>query len=606
VGFFAPVCEHVDSPLHASARRNALTASRHRAFIVPRVLGCAMALAALPVYVGLRGAPSLHEAAVFAGLAVPVLIAGLLCRTGQYERAHMIASLALAGIVTAVAVETGGIGSIAALWLIAVPLEAMLSASRRVVALAVAATMGGAIFLLLGDYLGHLGYVAQLPAVVSIEQQRAALAALGIISAAFYAAGIAFSVAALGRDRPSNAEEERYRSLASSMADVITRHARDGKVQFVSPAAEQLFGTKVQNLVGYGLFDRVHVADRPAYLSALSDSAAYGRDRSVEFRVRQEGDLSKFAWIEMRCHPVDQAVADKRGKREVVAVMRDITERKEQEVVLEEARAEAQRANDAKSWFLATMSHELRTPLNAIIGFSEMLTKEASLMIDAEKRHNYAQLINESGHHLLSVVNGILDMSKIESGNFKIVPEPFDPRRVIDDCCELLGYRARDLGIELRVEITGDLAEIVADKRSLHQIMLNLVSNAIKFTNRGGAVTVRAQSHADHIKVIVEDTGIGIGAEDLSRVGDPFFQARSSYDRRHDGTGLGLSIVKGLLSLQGGQLEIVSKLGEGTRVTVSMPLDCKASGRRSEVVSLDRQSDRATDEILDNRVRISA
>ncbi len=154
----------------------------------------------------------------------------------------------------------------------------------------------------------------------------------------------------------------------------------------------------------------------------------------------------------------------------------------------------------------------------------------------------------------LSVVNGILDMSKIESGNFEITPEPFAPKQVIDDCCELLGYKAREIGIELVVRLPDNLPEIVADKRSLHQIMLNLMSNAVKFTKRGGKVIVSASADDSFVRVTVEDTGVGIDAEDLPRIGDPFFQARSSYDRHHDGTGLGLSIVKGLLALHAGDL----------------------------------------------------
>ncbi len=146
---------------------------------------------------------------------------------------------------------------------------------------------------------------------------------------------------------------------------------------------------------------------------------------------------------------------------------------------------------------------------------------------------------------------------------------------------------------------------MVADKRSLHQIMLNLVSNAIKFTKRGGKITVRARSDAASIAVVVEDTGVGIGAEDLPRIGDPFFQARSSYDRRHDGTGLGLSIVKGLLGLHGGEIEIASKLGEGTRVTISLPLDCETVRKRGETASMPAAKLR-TSKKSDNRVRVSA
>jgi cell cycle sensor histidine kinase DivJ len=231
------------------------------------------------------------------------------------------------------------------------------------------------------------------------------------------------------------------------------------------------------------------------------------------------------------------------------------------------------------------MSHELRTPLNAIIGFSEMLTKEGSLMIGPERRREYSHLINESGHHLLSVVNGILDMSKIETGNFEIMPEPFAPEHVIGDGCDMLALKAREAGIELAVRLPEKLPQIVADKRALSQIMLNLVANAIKFSNRGGKVTVSAKAQDAVIVVTVEDNGVGIGAEDLLRVGDPFFQARSSYDRRHDGTGLGLSIVKGLLALHGGHIEIISRLGEGTRVTFHLPVNCEsASGNETSVI----------------------
>ena len=604
MGSFAPVREYVDSLIHPSAQQDALTSSRHRAFIAPRLLGSLMALAAFPVYVSLRGVPSLLEAIVFAWLIAPILTAYFLSRTGQYESAHVLSSLALTGLVTAVAVQTGGIGSFAAIWLVIVPLEAALSASRRVVALASTFAICGAGFLLI---MGQLG---ALPPVVPVDQERAALVALGIISASLYATGLALGAESLARTSflLLYAEEDRYRLLARNMTDVITRHARNGTVQFVSPAAEPLFATKVQDLLGYGLFERVHVADRPAYLTALADSTSLGESRSAEFRVRKstpEGAAAKFVWVEMRCRALDAAAGEIAGAREVVGVMREITRRKEKEVALEEARAEAERANAAKSRFLATMSHELRTPLNAIIGFSEMLTKEGSMMIDAKRRHDYAHLINDSGHHLLAVVNGILDMSKIESGNFEITPEPFAPRQVIQECCTLLGYKAREVGIDLVVALPDSLPNMVADKRSLHQIMLNLVSNALKFTKRGGKITVSAQSDADTMTVVVEDTGVGIGTEDLPRIGDPFFQARSSYDRHHDGTGLGLSIVKGLLGLHGGDIAIVSKLGEGTRVAIRLPLDCEAARKRNEIAST-RQPEQLPDNSSDNRVRISA
>jgi cell cycle sensor histidine kinase DivJ len=586
VNFLTPVWNYVDALVYPAARLDALTAARHRAFIAPRLLGSFAALACFPVYVALRGAPSALEVGVFGWLVAPILIAYFLSRTGRYESAHALSAFSLTGLVTVVAWFTGGIGSFAAIWLVVVPLEAALSASRRVVALASTFALAAAGLLLV---LSASNLVAPATTLVS---EHGALTAFGIISAALYATGIALGAEQLARTSfwLLYAEEDRYRLLARNITDVITRHGRNGAVLFVSPAAGSLFGVLPNELAGHGLFDRVHVADRPAYLTALADAASVGESRSVEFRIRRGGNgepqAGHFVWIEMRCRPLDQT-SDRpnAGEREVVAVLRDISERKTQEQAIEIARSESERANAAKSRFLATMSHELRTPLNAIIGFSEMMTND-SLVLDAGRKLEYAKVINDSGRHLLSVVNGILDMSKMETGNFEITPEPLMPARAIASCCDLLAPKARDAGVELKTRIAANLPEIVADRRALNQILINLVSNAIKFTPRGGSVTVGAQCDSSEFIVVVEDTGVGIGEDDLPRLGEAFFQARTSYDRRHDGTGLGLSIVKGLVSLHGGAIDIRSRLGEGTCVTVRLPINCEGSRPPVEPIKL--------------------
>jgi cell cycle sensor histidine kinase DivJ len=579
VGSLKSVRDYLDLLVHPTAQQDALTTARHRAFIAPRLLGSIIALAAMPLYIAMRGVPSVLEVVVFAWLVAPILTAYFLSRTGYYESAHVLSSLALTGLVTAVSLKTGGISSFAAIWLVVVPLEAALSASRRVVATSSTIALAAAGLLLLCNALDLV------PQPLPSEQGQGALAALGIVSASLYATGLALGAESLARTSfwLLYAEEDRYRLLAKNMTDVITRHGRNGAVLFASPAAEALFGTRISDLHGHGLFDRVHVADRPAYLTALADAATFGEARSVEFRVRHDtADPragAQFIWIEMRCRPFDaicgEAVPSE--QREVVAVMRDITQRKSQEQALLDARAEAERANAAKSGFLATMSHELRTPLNAIIGFSEMLLNEEQLRIDAARRQDYARLINESGHHLLSVVNGILDMSKIETGEFEVRPEPFVLGPVISNCCSLLALKARDAGVELAVDLPDGLPEITADKRAMKQILLNLLSNAIKFTNRNGRVTTSVRIDGTMAVIAVADNGIGISADDLSRLGKPFFQARGSYDRPHEGTGLGLSIVKGLAALHGGEISIESRLGEGTRITVRLPIDCDAA-----------------------------
>jgi two-component system, cell cycle sensor histidine kinase DivJ len=579
----APVRDYIDALVHPAARRDALTAARHRAFIAPRLLGGLIALAAFPLLWATRGAPGTLEAVALGWLIVPILVACFLSRTGRLEQAHVLSSLALTILVTLVAAASGGIASFAAIWLVLVPLDAALAASRKAVIAAALFALAAAGLLLL---LSAAGFAAVPP--VNVEESRM-LSALAIGAASLYATGLALGAESMARTgiRLRTAEEARYRLLARNMTDVIARHGRNGTVLFISPAAETLFGAPPHQLRGQGLFDRVHVADRPAFLTALSDAAAQDANRSVEFRVRRAPAVAAahrdphYVWVEMRCRPLAREAGEAAdgGDRQVVSVMRDVSERKLQEQVLEAARAEAERANAGKSRFLATMSHELRTPLNAVIGFSDMLANEQTMNLDASRRRDYAQTINESGHHLLAVVNGILDMSKIEAGHFAVTPEPFALAPAAEGCCDLMALRAREAGIDIVMRLPGDLPEVLADRRAVKQILLNLLSNAVKFTDAGGRVTVSAAAEDGCIALSIADTGIGIGADDLPRLGDPFFQAQSDYDRPRDGAGLGLSIVKGLLDLQDGRMQISSRPGEGTCVTVRLPA-VRAARRR--------------------------
>jgi cell cycle sensor histidine kinase DivJ len=568
----------LDALLHPSARYDALTRARHRVFIAPRLLGSLAAFAAFPVYLAMRGAPTAPEVVAFAWLIAPILLSWFLSRTGRYEGAHILSSLALAGLVMMLATTTGGIESFAAIWLVIVPLEAALSASRRVVTFASALALSCACLLIV------LGHFDMLPAPEANPALRPIFVAFGVASATLYAAGLAFGAESLARTSVSLlfVEEDRYRLLARNMSDVISRHHKNGAVRFISPAAEAMLGAPVARLLGHGLFDRVHVADRPAYLTALSDAARGGEARSVEFRLRRDvprgrergqGSQMDFIWVEMRCRPLERLLETKTpSEAEVVAVMRDVTDRKNQEQALDLARTIAEQADASKTRFLATMSHELRTPLNAIIGFSEMIVQEDALLLDSARRREYAQLINDSGQHLLSVVNGILDMSKMESGNFEISPEPFAPREALLNCCNLLALKARESAIDLVIRAPDNLPVMTGDPRAFRQIVLNLVSNAIKFTEHGGTATVSASVEGARLILRVADTGVGIAAEDLKRIGDPFFQAGKTYQRRHEGTGLGLSIVKSLVGLHGGEMTVQSKIDEGTTVMVALPL----------------------------------
>ncbi len=424
----------LDALLHPSARYDALTSARHRAFMAPRLLGSLAAFAAFPVYLAMRGAPTALEVAAFAWLIAPILLSWFLSRTGRYEGAHVLSSLALAGLVMTVAMTTGGIESFAAIWLVVVPLEAALSASRRVVAFASALALACTALLIVS------GHFELLPPADPSAVLRGVFMAFGVASATLYAAGLAFSAESLARTSVSllYVEEDRYRLLARNMSDVISRHRRNGAVQFISPAAED-----DARHAGAAAARPRPVRPRPCRRSPGLSHGAVGRrarrrgaQRGISSatgcaarRERGGSHSVDFIWVEMRCRPLEQASeAAAPLEAEVVAVMRDVTDRKIRNRRLKLARTAAEQADAAKSRFLATMSHELRTPLNAIIGFSEMLVHEDVLMVDAARRKEYAQLINDSGQHLLSVVNGILDMSKMETGNFEISPEPFAPR----------------------------------------------------------------------------------------------------------------------------------------------------------------------------------
>ncbi len=292
-----------------------------------------------------------------------------------------------------------------------------------------------------------------------------------------------------------------------------------------------------------------------------------------------------FIWVEMRCRPLEQVPA---AEAEVVAVMRDVTDRKMQEQALDLARSAAEAADAAKTRFLATMSHELRTPLNAIIGFSEMIVQEDLLMLDAARRKEYAQLINDSGQHLLSVVNGILDMSKMESGNFEIAPEPFAPRAALINCCNLLALKARENGIELATDAPLDLPVITGDPRAFKQIVINLVSNAVKFTERGGKVTVAARSKvrasccasatmASALRRTIS-SGSAIPSSRPARPISVVMRARASACRSS----------KAWSACMAATSACIARIGEGTTVTVALPLAYSKPEARSRSATLRR------------------
>lgn len=395
--------------------------------------------------------------------------------------------------------------------------------------------------------------------------------------------GLAALGAVAGRQPGVSRPISRYAAAIEAAGELVVHFNAEGQVLELSEGVRNWLKSETRDFLAFGLFQRLHVADRPQFLHSFHD--ALGGDAVARVMVRLRSGLvvqteagfdePVFVWTEIRM----RRLAPEPSGAAVVAVLRDVSDIKAMEATLAATRAEAAIAAAMKDRLLANVSHELRTPLNAILGFSEMLADGALTPAEPERRQEYARIINTSAQHLLSVVNLLLDMSRIEAGKFELTPVTLCLKEVIGECCDMLRLKAEAGRVQLVADLSAPDARIVADKRACRQILLNLLSNAVKFTPENGRVHVSLQAEAEGLRVEIQDNGIGIAAEDLPRLGQPFFQARSGYSRHFEGAGLGLALVRGLVGLHGGETMLESAPGAGTLVSLRLPWDCRTAAR---------------------------
>ncbi|TCD14101.1 sensor histidine kinase [Oricola cellulosilytica] len=323
----------------------------------------------------------------------------------------------------------------------------------------------------------------------------------------------------------------------------------DGAIRFSDGARAAQFKA------GRPFIEHVHLAERIIVLSAIAD-AAHG--------VRDDQEISARLTMDEAGQPHTFERATLAIRRIGCGILITVSLKDGQDVRVEEDIIARQR-------FIATVSHELRTPLNSIIGFSDILRRDLFGALANRRQREYVDLIHSSGNHLLSVVNTILDVSKLNAGTYTIHRESFDLSRTIEDCVSMLTPQAGQRHVTVAANVAPEISEADADRRAVKQIIINLLSNAIKFSAEGGHVSIDAERRERGFQICVTDSGIGMSEDEIGRIGSPFAQVNNAYTRTCEGTGLGLAIVKGLTALHEGDLRFESAPEKGTKVTVYIP-----------------------------------
>lgn len=341
-----------------------------------------------------------------------------------------------------------------------------------------------------------------------------------------------------------------------------------GELATCTGAAQILLGAKSFELEGDGLKNRIHIQDMPEFLTRLSSVAHSGANATSAVRVL----LGEQSGENHHHYTLVNFDLCRDAEGQIVAALRlhDTTSQLQDD--LQNARQLMEAAKQAKSNFLSSVGHELRTPLNAIIGFSDLLNANVKGELNPAQR-DYIAHIHQSGTHLLGLVNSLLDMSRLDAGHMQLSLENVAAAKVITSVTNMLSPQARAAKIELVVDLPTALPMIVADERACRQMIINLASNAIKFSDAGSQIIIRARRIRDNLQIEVSDSGIGIAGHALGKLGTPFYQVQNGPDRSYEGTGLGLSIVKGLVELHQGKLSFASIAGQGTQVRLLLPID---------------------------------
>ncbi len=506
----------------------------------------------------------------------------VLRRTGSMTVAGNVILVPNYFLITGVAMITGGNLGTTTSWLLILPVLAMLfhgvKAARIWMAVVVVTWLG-----FFGASVAGYPFESLYPAEMLEARRLVEILLLGILIFVVFRLKGDLQEWLVGAVEQKEAET---RAILDTAPDGILTMTTSGEVHTMNLVASQLFGRERRGLVGRSILEVIpelplaQIEASPAAFTAFGTTQEHQGIRGDEkFPLEVSfGSLGATNPNEL----TDLGDLGDQREQKLVLVVRDISERKEHQQALQQARDEAVQANLAKSSFLANMSHELRTPLNAVIGYSEMIQEEIEMEQSETPSAPMTEFlpdlgrIRNAGKHLLAIINDILDLSKIEAGKMSVHPEVFDLTDLLEDVVATVQPLAQDNNNALELSLEDDLRFMTSDFTKIRQILFNLLSNACKFTS-DGTVFLRARRESDWIVFDVEDTGIGMSEEQIQKIFEAFVQADSSTTRQFGGTGLGLTITRQFCQLLGGKLEVESEKGEGTTFTVRVAADLIAA-----------------------------
>ena len=534
--------------------------ARHNGLIMPSLIWlAAIAAAFLGAYV--KGVDTMAIWPMAAIAAAPAIISLIFSPVLRREWAQLVVIFAWLALAIIACISIAFI-PMAVLFLCAPAAAALFEKEKVVEAMVMAAIFAGLLW-----YAGQQGYIpeSQTTDAQSLWGKQAGLiATIGLlITTMFGAARSKGSHVPANPDIPVHLSVE-SEALLNAIDGAVLRFDGHDRLMSSNLQASQLFGF-AEGLSQMPLGALVsHDADTQQDLEGLI-SQARAAQASQNMRLETRFETDQISFFDAVATPINQS--------EILLHLRDVTEEEGRVETMLRANALAQQVTDDKTLFFAGVSHELRTPLNAIIGFSDMMRSRLFGPLPG-KYAEYADLIHDSGQHMLDLIGDVLDMSKVEAGKYELHYDHFDASDVIRSTAKMIRPAADQAEVVLSLDIDENEPLLIeADRKALRQILLNLLSNAVKFSHKGGRVVVAAKSLGDTLNLSVQDNGVGMSAEDVSKIGQPYQQGSSANLIEERGTGLGLALVKSLSELHGGRFAVASQEGEGTTVDVFLPLD---------------------------------